>query len=43
MGPCIYSIWPKEHGVKYFVYTSTPSVVFGKDDIIWGDEEAWLS
>ena len=25
-------------GVKYFVYTSTPSVVFGKEDIIFGDE-----
>ena len=28
----------KRDGVKYFVYTSTPSVVFGKEDIIWGDE-----
>lgn len=25
-------------GIKFFVYTSTPSVVFGKDDIINGDE-----
>lgn len=24
--------------IKYFIYTSTPSVVFGKDDIIAGDE-----
>jgi nucleoside-diphosphate-sugar epimerase len=29
----------KKAGVKYFVYTSTPSVVFGKEDIIWGDEK----
>lgn len=28
----------KKAGVKYFVYTSTPSVVFGSDDIIFGDE-----
>lgn len=28
----------KKSGVKYFVYTSTPSVVFGSDDIILGDE-----
>ena len=26
-------------GIKYFVYTSTPSVVFGKEDIIRGDEK----
>ncbi len=28
----------RSRGVKYFIYTSTPSVVFGKDDIIKGDE-----
>lgn len=28
----------KELGIKYFIYTSTPSVVFGKDDIHNGDE-----
>lgn len=28
----------KQAGVKYFVYTSSPSVVFGKDDIENGDE-----
>ncbi|WP_412471389.1 NAD-dependent epimerase/dehydratase family protein [Halobacteriovorax sp. RT-1-4] len=28
----------KEAGVKYLVYTSTPSVVFGKDEIKNGDE-----
>lgn len=28
----------KADGVKYFIYTSTPSVVFGKDHIEWGDE-----
>jgi len=29
----------KKDGVQYIVYTSTPSVVFGKDDIIKGDEK----
>lgn len=29
----------KAAGVKYFVYTSTPSVVFGQDDIVNGNEE----
>ena len=29
----------KEQNVKYFIYTSTPSVVFGKDDICNGDEK----
>ena len=29
----------KKSGVKYFIYTSTPSVVFGKEDIINGDEK----
>lgn len=28
----------KQSGSKYFIYTSTPSVVFGKDHIEWGDE-----
>lgn len=28
----------KESGVKHFIYTSTPSVVFGRDDIHNGDE-----
>jgi len=28
----------KAAGIKYFIYTSTPSVVFGKDDIENGDE-----
>lgn len=28
----------QNHGIKKFVYTSTPSVVFGKDDICNGDE-----
>ena len=28
----------KEIGIKYFIYTSSPSVVFEKDDIILGDE-----
>ncbi len=28
----------KECGVKYFIYTSSPSVVFGKEDILNGDE-----
>jgi nucleoside-diphosphate-sugar epimerase len=28
----------KELGIKYFIYTSTPSVVFGMDDINNGDE-----
>ena len=28
----------KEQGIKYFIYTSTPSVVFSKDDIENGDE-----
>lgn len=28
----------KELGIKFLIYTSTPSVVFGKDDIINGDE-----
>lgn len=28
----------KKSGVKYFIYTSTPSVVFGSSDIINGDE-----
>jgi len=28
----------KSDGVKHFIYTSTPSVVFGKDDIHGGDE-----
>lgn len=28
----------KECGIKYFIYTSTPSVVFGEDDIVLGDE-----
>lgn len=28
----------KENGVKKFIYTSTPSVVFGKDDILGVDE-----
>jgi 2-alkyl-3-oxoalkanoate reductase len=27
------------HGVKRFVYTSTPSVVFGKDDLLGVDED----
>ncbi len=27
-----------ESNMKHFIYTSTPSVVFGKDDIIAGDE-----
>lgn len=27
-----------ESNIKHFIYTSTPSVVFGKDDIIAGDE-----
>lgn len=27
-----------DHGVKYFIYTSTPSVVFGKEEIIEGNE-----
>lgn len=29
----------KKCGVSYFIYTSTPSVVFGKEDIILGDEK----
>ncbi len=28
----------KKSGIKYFIYTSSPSVVFGKDDIVGGDE-----
>lgn len=28
----------KKLGLKYFIYTSTPSVVFAKDDILLGDE-----
>lgn len=28
----------KEFDIKYFIYTSTPSVVFEKDDILNGDE-----
>ena len=28
----------KNHGIKKFVYTSTPSVVFGRESIIGGDE-----
>ncbi len=28
----------KENHIKYFIYTSTPSVVFGKDDICGKDE-----
>lgn len=28
----------KKAGIRYFVYTSTPSVVIGKDDIHYGDE-----
>jgi nucleoside-diphosphate-sugar epimerase len=30
--------WAKQSGVKQFIYTSTPSVVFGKDDLINVDE-----
>ncbi len=30
--------WAKKSGVKQFIYTSTPSVVFGKDDLINVDE-----
>lgn len=29
----------KEFNIEYFVYTSSPSVVFGSDDIIAGDEK----
>ena len=29
----------KSAGIKYFVYTSTPSVVFGDEDILNGDED----